>query len=65
MVEEKTAQANVGIIFLVKEAGDIWFGCVFLKLRGEALHLSELVIQPARKSEGIGRRVIETSIDEA
>ena len=65
MFEEKTAQGNGGIIFLVKDPGGTWFGCIFLKLRGEALHLSKPVIQPARKSEGIGCKVIETSINEA
>ena len=65
MVEEKTGQANDGIISLVAELGGTWIGCVFLKLRGEALYLCKSIIQLARKSEGIGCKVIETSIDEA
>ncbi|MFL2541415.1 MAG: hypothetical protein ACJ0UT_05505 [Candidatus Latescibacterota bacterium] len=65
MVEEKTGQANDGILSPVKEPSGTWFGCVFLNLRGEALHLSKPMIQLAWKSEGIGCKIIKENIDEA
>ena len=63
-VAQMAEQAHSGTVYIAETAGRV-VGCMFCKVRGDALYLGKLAVSPDCQGQGIGRLLLAEAETEA